>query len=119
MLCALAVGLASGVGLYGLSVFSTAFLVLALAVIESFEPRALKRFELSLKGKDVAEARQRVEAVLRRYHCEYEVRTAAAEELSFDVRVPIDTETDRITAALLQLTTGDEMAVTWDEKKTK
>jgi hypothetical protein len=37
MLSALAVGLASGVGLYALSVFSTTFLVAALWVIESFE----------------------------------------------------------------------------------
>ena len=40
MLCALAVGLASGVGLYALAVFSTVFLVGALWVIESFEPKA-------------------------------------------------------------------------------
>ncbi len=40
MLCALAVGLASGVGLYALAVFSTAFLIVALWVIESFEPEA-------------------------------------------------------------------------------
>src|SRR5829696_3037820 len=37
MLCALAVGLASGVGLYALAVFSTAFLIVALGIIESFE----------------------------------------------------------------------------------
>src|ERR671916_567013 len=42
MLCALAVGLATGVGLYALSVFSTAFLVAALWVIESFEPDTTK-----------------------------------------------------------------------------
>src|SRR5919197_5295244 len=35
MLCALAVGLASGVGLYALSAFSTVFLVAALWMIES------------------------------------------------------------------------------------
>jgi len=53
MLCALAVGLASGVGLYALGVFSTAFLVAALWVIESFEPQGLKRFDLKIKaGKD-------------------------------------------------------------------
>ena len=40
MLCALAVGLASGVGLYALAAFSTVFIVAALWVIESFEPRA-------------------------------------------------------------------------------
>ena len=38
MLCSLGVGLASGVGLYRLAMFSTAFLVAALWVIESFEP---------------------------------------------------------------------------------
>ena len=40
MLCALAVGLASGVGLYALAVFATVFLVGSLWVIESFEPKA-------------------------------------------------------------------------------
>src|SRR6187431_1874207 len=39
MLCTLAVGLASGVGLYALAVVSTVFIGAALWVIESFEPR--------------------------------------------------------------------------------
>ena len=52
MLCALAVGLASGVGLYALAGFSTVFLVAALWVIESFE-QGIKRFDLKIKaGKD-------------------------------------------------------------------
>src|SRR6187455_3029111 len=49
MLCALAVGLASGVGLYALSAFSTAFLVGALWVIEGFE-QGVKRFDLKIKA---------------------------------------------------------------------
>ena len=49
MLCALAVGLASGVGLYALAVFSTVFLMLALGVIESFE-KGVKRFDLKVKA---------------------------------------------------------------------
>src|SRR5688572_32409555 len=53
MLCALAVGLASGVGLYALAVFATAFLVAALWLIESFEPHGMKSFDLTVKaGKD-------------------------------------------------------------------
>src|SRR5436190_8042328 len=48
MLCALAVGLASGVGLYLLATVSTAFMVGALWVIESFEPRA-RKFDLKMK----------------------------------------------------------------------
>src|ERR687897_2964386 len=48
MLCALAVGLATGVGLYALAVFSAGFLVAALWVIESFE-EGKKRFDLRIK----------------------------------------------------------------------
>ena len=51
MLCTLAVGLASGVGLYALAVVSTAFIAAALWVIESFELRS-RRFELKIKAGD-------------------------------------------------------------------
>src|SRR5688572_31026652 len=50
MLCALAVGLATGVGLYALSIFSTVFLVAALGIIESFEPKSTKAFELKVRA---------------------------------------------------------------------
>ena len=49
MLCALAVGLATGVGFYALSVFATVFLVAALWIIESFEPKTGKQFDLKVK----------------------------------------------------------------------
>src|SRR5687767_10231286 len=51
MLVTLAVGLASGVGLYSLAVVSTIFIAAALWVIESFEPRS-RRFDLKIKMKD-------------------------------------------------------------------
>ncbi|MEO7190034.1 MAG: MgtC/SapB family protein [Vicinamibacterales bacterium] len=119
MLCALAVGLASGVGLYGLSVFSTVFMVLALAMIESFEPMAFKRFELKIKaGEATAELGPRIEALLKRFHCQHELRATSTEELSYDVQVPLETDTDRITTAILKLAPGDT-AVDWAEKKVK
>ena len=39
MLCTLAIGLASGVGLFALSIFSTFFILVVLSVIESFDRR--------------------------------------------------------------------------------
>ena len=39
MLCALSVGLAAGVGLYGLALFGTFFLTIALWIIEGFQDR--------------------------------------------------------------------------------
>ncbi len=68
MLCALAVGLAAGVGLYALSTFSTVFLVAALWVIESFEPKTGKAFDLKVKiGDKTDELRPQIEAVLSRF----------------------------------------------------
>lgn len=46
MLCTPAVGLASGVGLYVLATISTLLIGCALWVIESFEPHALRKFDL-------------------------------------------------------------------------
>ena len=53
MLTTLAVGLACGIGVYGLAVFATVFLMGVLWVIESFEPSARKEFILEVKAKEV------------------------------------------------------------------
>jgi uncharacterized membrane protein YhiD involved in acid resistance len=120
MLCALAVGLASGVGLYALAVFSTVFIGVALAIIESFEPKAQKRFEVHIKvEKDAGRLRPAVEGVLRRFRVEFDLRSASEEELSYDVQVPFETELDQITDALLNADRQTPVAVDWDEKKTK
>ncbi len=50
MLCALAVGLACGVGLYALAVFATIFMGIALWVIESFEPKTREALQPEGEG---------------------------------------------------------------------
>src|SRR5688500_9169106 len=42
MLSTLGIGLASGVGLWGLAIFSTVFVALVVGLLESFEPEAYK-----------------------------------------------------------------------------
>src|SRR5688500_2670029 len=87
MLCALAVGLAAGVGLYALSTFSTVFLVAALWVIESFEPKSGKAFDLKVKiGDKTDELRPQIEAILSRHKLKYEIRTTSDEEVCYDVQ---------------------------------
>src|SRR5690349_23979178 len=104
MLCALSVGLASGVGLYLLAVFSTGFLVAALVVIESFEPKSEKRFLLSVKaGEDTDELRKQVEAVLRRNRLTWELRKIADDQIGYDVKMPTDMKTDGISSAIAAL----------------
>jgi len=120
MLCSLAVGLASGVGLWRLAIFSTAFLVAALWVIESFEPESVKQFSLSVKKSDQSdEMRKKVEAVLRRHHLEWEIRTLADEEISYNVQVPVDMSTDPISESIAKLDPDGHIALEWDEKKKK
>src|SRR5689334_24083838 len=52
MLSTLAIGLASGVGLWMLAVFATAFILATLWIIESFEPQARQLFLLKVAAKD-------------------------------------------------------------------
>jgi MgtC family len=120
MLCALSVGLASGVGLFALGVFGTLFLVLALWIIEGFEPQN-RMFELSVKlGDRTAQLRPRVEAVLRRFKAEYELRGQSEDEVSYVVTVPLELHTDRVSNALTALVPSGKGAVEWKEKaKTK
>jgi uncharacterized membrane protein YhiD involved in acid resistance len=117
MLSALAVGLASGVGLYALSVFSTVFLVGALWIIESFE-KGMKGFDLKIKlGKDTDGLRSKVEEILRRYRFRFELRTSSDEEVCYDVQVPLELRTDRVTNAILRLDPEGHGSVEWTEKK--
>jgi uncharacterized membrane protein YhiD involved in acid resistance len=120
MLCCLAVGLASGVGLYGLAVFAAVFLVAALAVIESFEPRDVMPFELQATGvEDAAALRPSFEEVLRRFKVDYSLRTQSHEALPYEVKVPYGLATDRVTNAILKLDPKGKIAVDWEEKKAK
>jgi uncharacterized membrane protein YhiD involved in acid resistance len=119
MLCTLSVGLASGVGLYTLAIISTFFIAGALWVIESFE-NPVKHFNLKVKaGKDTDAVRPKIEAILNRHKLEFELRTSSDEEVCYDVNVPFEMQTDRVTNAILRLDPGGHAAVDWSEKKNK
>jgi uncharacterized membrane protein YhiD involved in acid resistance len=120
MLCGLGVGLASGVGLYALAVFSAAFLVASLWVIESFEPETTKAFDLRIKdekNKDTDALRPKIEDALRRFKLKFELRTSSDEEVCYDVQLPLEIKTDRISNTLLKLDAEGHLAVEWSEKK--
>ena len=116
MLCALSVGLAAGVGLYGLSIFGTLFLFVALWIIEGFQPQS-RTFELSVKlGEKTAALRPRIEAVLRRFKADYELRGQSEEEVSYMVTAPLEMHTDRVSNALTALVASGKGAVEWKEQ---
>jgi hypothetical protein len=119
MLACLTVGLACGVGLYGLGVFATMFILAILWIVESFEPERRKTFDLKIASPDPSVVRADVEAILRRSNIKFELRSAGAKELVYDAELPYSVRTDRIANAILLLQPGNETEVTWEEKKKK
>lgn len=119
MLATLTVGLASGVELYGLALFATAFILAVLWAIESFEPETRKTFDLKIVGPDPVALRSDVEAILRRADVRYELRGAGAKDLTYEAQLPLGVRTDRIATSILQLHPGSDTEVTWEEKKKK
>ena len=116
MLCALASGLAAGVGLYGLAIVGTLFIVFCLWIIEGFEPQT-RIFELTVKmGDKTQEQRGRIEEVLRRYKSRYELRTSAEDAVCYMVTTPRSMRTDRVSNAIMELDPESKVSVEWNEK---
>jgi hypothetical protein len=115
MLATLAAGLASGAGLFALSIFSTVFLLVALLVIESFEPQT-RTFELSVKlAAKTSELQSQIEGVLRRFKTKFELREMSESEARYVVTAPSSLQTDSAAAALMALEPEGKGAVVWKE----
>jgi uncharacterized membrane protein YhiD involved in acid resistance len=119
MLSTLAIGLASGVGLWMLAAFSTTFVLAALWIVESFEPQARQLFTLNVKANDPAAFRPRLESLLARHRLQFELRSSTPEAITYEVRVPLDKKIDRLSNGILKLDPKNATGVEWDEKKEK
>jgi len=119
MLSTLTIGLTAGVELYGLAIVATLFLLVVLWVVESAEPERRMTFDLKVTTEEPADLRNRVEAILRRYHIEYELRTLGQKELVYETELPMEVRTDRVANAILALREGNDTEVVWEEKKKK
>jgi uncharacterized iron-regulated membrane protein len=120
MLATLSIGLAAGVGLYGLAAFATVFMLGVLWVVESLEPERRTTFDLKVSAGDPATVREGIEGILRRYDIKYELRATSPKELTYETTVPYSTRTGRITNAILKLQQGDgDVEVSWEEKPKK
>ena len=115
MLCSLAAGLAVGVGLYQLGAVATGFMMLALWLIEFFEPAARKKFELKIKTTD-PDFRSKAEDVLKGLGLEFELLLEDDEEIRYSVSAPVDVRT-RDVSDTLRLVGGGDIIVRWEEKK--
>jgi hypothetical protein len=119
MLSTLAVGLACGVGVYGLAVFASAFIVGALWIIESFEPLARKPFIVEVKSKNAAKLNEKVQALLKRRRIRYELRESKSDEFSYRVELTMEMKTDTLSAEIIALDPDSETGVEWKVEKEK
>lgn len=118
MLATLAIGLASGVGIWMLASFTTAFVLVVLWIIESFE-KARAAFDLKIEAKDPAALRPRVEELLARNRLEFSMRTISNEEVVYEVQVPIDKKTDRLSNQIMKIDPENATGVEWKKKEKK
>jgi len=119
MLSTLAIGLASGVGLYVLATVAMLFLLGVLWLVESLEPEQRKLFILRVAAEKPEALQPSLEQLLRRQRIQFELRTSSNEEICYEVRVPVTKGTDQLSNAIRALRTGNPTAVEWDEKKDK
>ena len=116
MLCALAAGLAVGVGLYQIGAIATAFMMLLLWLIEFFEPPARKRFELRIKTSTAVEYRSKAEDVFKALGLDHELLVEDEDEIRYSVSAPVDVRTKDVSDTLKVIGPGD-VVVRWEEKK--
>jgi hypothetical protein len=119
MLSTLALGLASGVGLYFLAAFATAFVLVVLWILESIEPEPYTVFQLTIATKEAADLRPQIEKTLRRFRVPFELRGSAAEDVSYEVKVPVQRNTDVISTAIAAIDPAQTIDVKWEKKKDK
>lgn len=117
MLSTLAIGLASGVGLFMLAGFATFIILTVLWIVESLEREEQKVFDLKVTTKDGGALRPRLEGILRQFETRYELRTSGNGEISYEVKLPYGTATDRVSNAIMSASDDDGTAVQWEEKK--
>jgi hypothetical protein len=117
MLSTLAVGLASGVGLFGIALASTFFIAVTLWIIEGFETR-VRTFLLTVKlGDKTSTRRADVEKLLKKAGTLFELRTTSGEELSYAVTAGASLKTEPLSAALSALAPTGKAQVEWKEDK--
>ena len=119
MLASLTIGLASGVELYGLALFSTLFILLLLWIVESLEAEPMKTFDLKIVGADTATMRPRSRrscaGITSPTSCAAPARRRSTTKPACrSRRAPIASST-----AILALGPSGEIEVVWDDKKKK
>jgi hypothetical protein len=119
MLVALAIGLTVGSQMYAFAVTGCLFVMGVLWLLESIEPPARTRFELTIGGKDTDKLRPEIEHALAKKGVTCELLGSSPHELHYEVTVPFDQEIHKLTKLIRGLDDKHGTSVEWDIKKYK
>ena len=90
LLVSLAVGLASGSGLFAVAVALCVFVILVLWILESVEPPDRAQFDLVIASRESLKIRPQIEHAFRGKGVQYQLWGSSPNELRYEVSVPFD-----------------------------
>lgn len=114
MLVALTLGLTIGSRLYGFAILACVFTIALLWLLESLEPAARSRMQLTIATPDASKLRLEIEHALRQKGVGYRIASASPRELQYDVTVPLDAKIEKLTKTIKKLDEQDATSVDWD-----
>ena len=119
MLVALAVGLTAGSGMPAFATASCVFVIGVLWLLESLEPEARSRFELTIAATDSLKLQPQLEHVLHQKGVTYELRGSSPGELHYEVTIPYRQKIAKLSKLIRGLDGQSGTSVEWEIKKYK
>ena len=113
MLIALAVGLATGAGLWLFAIIGTFFVIAVLWLLESLEPPMRSRFDLKITTPHVEALQGEIEFALQQKGVTCERRPASGGDLRYEVSVPFGKKLRKLTKVVERLDPQGTISVEW------
>jgi hypothetical protein len=118
LLVSLAVGLASGAGLFAVALTVCTFVVVVLWILESLESPNRAQFDLVIASKNSLRIPRHIEHMLRGKGVHYQLWGASPDELRYEGSVPLDPDIKKL-AKIIKRLNGRDPSVEWEIKKYK
>src|SRR5689334_691253 len=127
LLVCLGVGLAAGVGRWDMAVILTLFMLLTLAVLESFERfQVFRSMELCVQTRDVDKADDILKRLFRRHKSDYELRQLDREDedepmgkIVYLVNLDPEVSTSKLSEEIMSSDRDNIDSVEWEQKESK
>lgn len=125
LLICLGVGLACGVGRLDMALILTAFVLLSLLLLESFEAtQVFRAMEISIDTRNVDETRQVLQKIFERHACSFELLHLEREpeegepgKVVYGLNLGLAYSTDRLSEEILAEDSKNIAGLEWEQKK--